>query len=358
MGARARELRDQPHGRTPLAVLTKTQRPCHLLGMDRLPPLNPLRAFEAAGRLKSIRKAAAEMLVTPGAVSRQVHVLEVHLGVKLFRRLPRSIALTAAGEQYLEEVSRCFAGIQAATQKVTGRGGRKTLNVRAYTTFAMKWLIPRLSSFHALHPDIEVRLTTSLEAVNFELEGVDCAFRLGDGAWPGFGVDRLVRNELIPVCSPQLLAKGALHEPSDLARHTLLHSLARPDDWKHWLAAAGAGGVNAYGGQKYESSVLSNQAAIEGQGVSIAQRVMVESDLAEGRLVAPFALMLDMGAYTYYLIYPRDRLRGAPFRKFREWVVAKAGETHDVPPLHTRPEARQHVQAAMACAAPGPASVM
>ena len=217
--------------------------------MNNLPPLNPLRAFEAAGRLKSIRKAAEELSVTAGAVSRQVQILETHLGVPLFRREARSATLTAAGEKYLAEITEHLDGIREATMKLTGARGHpsKILKVRAYVTFAMKWLIPRLSSFHNANPTMEVLITASLEAVDFENEDVDCAIRLGDGHWPEYEVDRLVANELVPVCSPKFRWAAKLKNPSDLAGRTLLHSLSRPDDWKHWLRAAGQIDIEPYG---------------------------------------------------------------------------------------------------------------
>jgi LysR family glycine cleavage system transcriptional activator len=290
--------------------------------MNQLPPLNPLRAFEAAGRLKSIRKAADELSVTPGAVSRQVQILETHLGIPLFRRESRSAILTAAGEQYLAAITEHIDGIREATLKLTGERGRsrEILKVRAYVTFAMKWLIPRLSSF----PSTEARITASLEAVDFEHEDVDGAIRLGDGHWPEYEVDRLVANELIPVCSPEFRRTTMLKHPSDLAGRTLLHSLARPDDWMYWLKAAGQTGIDAYAGLKYQSSVMVHQAAIEGQGIAIAQKVLVDDDLQRRRLVQPFKLSCDRGDFTYYLIYPKNRLRNPSFRKFRSWLVEQA----------------------------------
>ena len=184
--------------------------------MNQLPPLNPLRAFEAAGRLKSIRKAAEELSVTAGAVSRQVQILETYLGIPLFRREARAAILTAAGEQYLAEITAHLDGIREATLKLTGVRGRSrdVLKVRAYITFAMKWLIPRLSSFHDANPATEVRITASLEAVDFEHEDVDCAIRLGDGNWPHCEVDKLVANELVPVCSPDYRREAKLKSPS------------------------------------------------------------------------------------------------------------------------------------------------
>ena len=294
--------------------------------MNQLPPLNPLRAFEAAGRLKSIRKAADELSVTPGAVSRQVQALETYLGVRLFRRESRSAIPTAAGEQYLTAITEHLDGIREATLKLTGERGRarEILKIRAYVTFAMKWLIPRLSSFHEANASTEVRITASLEAVDFEHEDIDGAIRLGDGHWSGYEMDRLVTNELVPVSSPDFRRRAMLRHPSDLIGRTLLHSLARPDDWMYWLKAAGQTGIDAYAGLKYQSSVMVYQAAIEGQGVAIAQKVLVDDELQHGRLVRPFALICDRGDFTYYLIYPKNRQRNPSFRKFRSWLVEQA----------------------------------
>lgn len=301
--------------------------------MDRLPPLNPLRAFEAAGRLRSIRRAAEELSVTPGAVSRQVQALEVYLGLPLFRRDPREIVLTVEGEQYLEAVSAHLEGIRVATQKLTGRRSVEILRVRAYTTFSMKWLIPRLSSFHEEHPMVEVRLTTSNETVDFERENVDGAIRLGDGDWPGVEVDRLLPNELVPLCTPGYRRKLELKTPSDLARARLLHSLIRLDDWRLWLAAAGATQIDPYAGPKFASSTLAYQATLEGQGIMMAQKALFMDDLKARRLVQAMAPALDRGGHTYYFIYPRNRLRNPAFRRFRQWLLDQAS------PAGPQPEA-------------------
>jgi DNA-binding transcriptional LysR family regulator len=189
-----------------------------------------MRAFEAAGRLASIRQAASELHVTPAAVSRQVRLLEEYLGVRLFTSGHRAVTLTPAGRQYLADIRTHLAGIRRATGKLLESRRGKVLNIRAYTTFAMRWLIPRLSSFHSCHPDVEVRLTTSLEGVDFEREEVDAAIRLGCGPWAGLQADRLVPNTLLPVCSPTLVAGAALPlDASMLSSQTLLHSLARAD---------------------------------------------------------------------------------------------------------------------------------
>lgn len=291
---------------------------------SELPPLNPLRAFVCAGRLLNIRKAASELNVTPGAVSRQVKVLEAHLGLKLFRRSANSLTLTSVGERYLEDVTLHMDAIADATRKITGRVEKDVLRIRAYTTFAMRWLIPRLNGFHASHPSVEVQLTTSLEAIDFEREHVDGAIRLGDGEFPGLVADKLVDNELVPVCSPGLAASAGLKEPADLARVPLLHSLARLEDWRLWAQSAGLDPALGQGGPKFQSSVLSYEAAALGQGVAIAQKVLVLRELANGTLVVPFGPACDRGRFTYYLVFPRRRLQKPAFRDFRHWLLAEA----------------------------------
>lgn len=292
--------------------------------MDWLPPLNPLRAFEAAGRFGSVRRAAEELGVTPGAVSRQVQVLENELGVQLFRRSPSAMALTVQGEQYLAAICPHLDGIREASRRLTGRRGPEVLKVRAYTTFAMKWLIPRLSVYQQMNRVTDVRLTTSLENVDFDREDVDCAIRLGDGNWPGLEADRLVPNELIPVCTEALCRKAGLRTPQDLQRVSLLHSLARPDDWRYWLEAAELQGIDPYAGPRYASSVLALQAAMAGQGIMLAQKALMTDDLRDGRLMQPFGPALDRGSFTYYLVFPPGRLRNPAFRRFRAWLIDQA----------------------------------
>lgn len=291
--------------------------------MDRLPPLNAIRAFEAAARHMSITLAAEELHVTPGAVSRQIKTLEDALGVQLFTRGHRNISLTRQGQDYFRAVTRAIEVLREGTRKLQRRRQRKQLKIRAYTTFAMRWLIPRLSGFHAAHPDVEVLLKASLEPVDFRNEDIDGAIRLGDGNWPGAHAIRLVDNVLVPVASPALLGAGPkLKRPADLAHHTLLHSIARPDDWGHWLEAAGVSEqIDARAGMTYESSAMSYAAAVEGQGVAIAQRFLVEKDLQEGRLVTPFKKALDMGDFTYYLLTPAHREESADMKRFRLWLL-------------------------------------
>jgi LysR family transcriptional regulator, glycine cleavage system transcriptional activator len=297
--------------------------------MKGLPPLNPLRAFEVAGRLRSIRRAGDELAVTAGAVSRQVQTLEAHLGIQLFRREPREIVLTSEGERYLEVISSSLARINEATQLLTGRRGVKLVRIRGYITFSMNWLIPRIGQFQEGNPDIEVQLTASNEKVDFEKENIDAAIRLGDGQWDGMHSEKLVKNLLAPVCSPKLIKQRPLERPSDLDHVTLLHSTVRSDDWRLWAERFADGEINTDNGNKYASSALVYQAAIEGQGVAMAQMALVKNHIAEGRLNKLFDHELDMGDFTYYLIYPKDRLRNPSFRKFKDWLINTVADETD-----------------------------
>lgn len=268
--------------------------------------------------------AANELHVTPGAVSRQIRTLEEVLGVQLLHRGHRQITLTRTGDDYYRAVTKAMEGLREATLRLTKRAKRKQLKVRAYTTFAMRWLIPRLSSFHAANPGIEVLLTASLEPVDFRKEDIDGAIRLGDGKWSGVNAYRLVSNVLVPVCSPSLISASTtkVKRPADLRHQTLLHSIARPDDWGYWLEAAGVDEqVDSRSGMTYQSSAMAYAAAVEGQGFAIAQRFLVAADLQSGKLVAPFRQTVDMGEFTYYLLTPADRKESASMATFRKWML-------------------------------------
>ncbi|MGB3431248.1 LysR substrate-binding domain-containing protein [Achromobacter sp.] len=288
--------------------------------MDALPPLNAVRTFEAAGRLASISEAAAELCVTPSAVSRQIRLLEEHLGRKLFYRQHRAIVLTPTGKQYLADVAKSLVALRRATSVAMKPQRQATFTIRAPHSIAMRWLLPELAKFRVQYPDIDVKLHTSLTPPDFECEDLDAGIVLGRGDWKGGLSYMLLRNELIPVCSPE---KGRrLRTPKDLVGETLLHVFGRPDDWTAWLRAAKVRGIDIDRGMKYESSALAYEAALEGYGVAIAQKGLIDRDLREGRLVAPFDLTVDQGDYTYYFVLPPDgyKRRSAALTTFRRWV--------------------------------------
>lgn len=290
-----------------------------------LPPLVALRAFEATARHLSATKAAAELHVTLGAVSHQLRVLETFLDAELFVRGHRQLSLTPRGALYFDAVSAAFERLRLATRAVQRPGHPARIQVRAYTTFALRWLIPRLSDFYAQQRGVELSLSVSHDPVDFKRDDLDFAIRLGvPGDWPGATVERLLPNVLAPVCSPALLAAGApLKTPVDLRRHVLLQCSApeRRQDWMDWFAAQGHATVHAQGQLHFESSALAYQAAVEGHGVALAQLPLVRQDLDAGRLVRPLAEVLDKGVYTYYLIHPAHLPLDGPRQAFRTWLM-------------------------------------
>ncbi|MBO9354664.1 LysR family transcriptional regulator [Bordetella petrii] len=290
--------------------------------MKRVPvPLNPLRAFEASARLLSFTLAAEELSVTQVAISRQVRVLENYLGVELFTRGPRSIQLTDAGARLYPSVGRAFDEISHAAALVSRRNRPDVLAIQAYTTFAQHGLIPLLSRFHEKYPGIEVRLSASTQAVDFAHQDLDAAIRSGTGQWPDYESDFLAPIELLPVASPRLLkAVGGLRDAGDLRRVTLLHSLARPDDWAAWLRTAGCGNATGLRVLKFENSAMAYEAAIQGVGCAIGIRALVGRYLASGALVAPFALTHTLPG-GYYLVRPKGRNESPALRIFRAWLL-------------------------------------
>ncbi len=289
----------------------------------RLPPLPGLRAFEAVARLLSFRRAAEELCVTKSAVSHQIQALEDFLGARLLSRDTREVALTEAGQTFLPEVQAALERLAAAVARLRSRARSGPLTISLLPTFAVRWLIPRLADFHRRHPGIDVRLHTSLEAVDFAHSDIDLAVRYGRGDWPGLHCDRLLAESLLPVCSPALLnGPVPLKEPADLARHTLLHNSAHPDEWMLWLTAAGVTGIDLERGPSFAYSELLLRAAAEGLGVAMARRHLVEEDLAAGRLVAPFKFAYARGC-RYWLVCPTEALRDPRVAAFREWLLAQ-----------------------------------
>ena len=291
--------------------------------LRRLPPLNAVRAFEAVARNGSVTRAARELSVTQGAVSRHVGTLEHWLGARLFVRTQRGLTLTPQGSAYFRALRGALDQIDHATRQLQQSPDESLLRLKLPPTFAIRWLIPRLARFHALHPRIDVQITTSHERADFDREDIDACIHSEREPPPGPGFRRLVGEVLLPVCSPRLLARDTLSAPADLSRHVLLCSLNRPDDWPAWLAAAGVPGIDGNSGLKFENAALAYQAAIDELGVMIAQRAMVEDDLAAGRLVAPIALPLRT-AGGYYLAYPPYRPPSARVAAFEEWIVREA----------------------------------
>ncbi|MEQ8814299.1 MAG: LysR substrate-binding domain-containing protein [Thalassobaculum sp.] len=258
--------------------------------MRPLPSATALQAFEAAGRLGSFLLAARELNVTPGAVSRRIQALEAHLGRPLFERDHKRVALTASGDEYLRDIQVPLQRIVASTERLRAGHRAEGISVCAYPTFAIRWLIPRWGRLHDRYPQIDIRLSTSLEPAAFDSGQYDLAFQIlrGDEARRGLDAETLLDIDTYPVCAPALAER--IHAPSDLAAHTLLHSAPRPGDWPQWLDAAGVAGIDPGGGLHFETTNLAWHAAIEGLGVAIGVEALVAEDLAAGRLVRPFEI--------------------------------------------------------------------
>ncbi len=294
----------------------------------RLPPLNALRAFEAAARLMSFTRAAEELEITPSAVSHQIRGLERYLGLRLFRRANRTLMLSDEGQNYLPALREAFDMIHAATTRLGARQAGGTLTVSLLSSFAVRWLIPRLPRFQLLHPEIEVRLSTSTRLVDFRREDVDCAIRYGAGSWPGLAADRLLSEDIFPVASPRLLrGPWPLKEPRDLAHHSLLHTMSWREGWRQWLTAAGLAGaalgeIDPERGPQFETSDLALAAAAEGLGVAMGRTALVADDLRSGRLVAPFDVRLASDS-AYYLVTPDDRRDQSKIADFRAWLLSE-----------------------------------
>ena len=291
-----------------------------------LPSLNGLRAFEAAARHLSFTRAAEELSVTQAAVSHQIRTLEDRLGTALFIRRNRSLFLTPAGQAYLPPVRAAFDQLHQATESLDRQESTGALTVSTLASFAIKWLVPRLAGFQAVEPDIDVRITTGMGMVDFDREEVDMAIRYGRGVWPGLRADRLLTEDIFPVCSPALLeGDRPLREPADLKRHQLLHVAGFRDDWRVWLTAAGERGVDPEQGLVFDMSVTTLQAAIDGLGVALGHAPLVQADLAAGRLVAPFDITLPT-EMAYYVVAPTASADRPKVKAFREWLLTAADE--------------------------------
>ena len=294
-----------------------------------LPPLSALRAFEAAARHMSFSKAADELHVTPAAVSHQIHALEQDLGVMLFHRMNRSIELTASARVLLPGLTEAFAGIQSSVRRLRAHNDTGTLTVTASPSFAAKWLVLRLHRFQEQCLEVDVRISATDDVVDLTKGDFDIAIRYGAGHYPGLEVELLLKNEVFPACSPQLLAKGPpLRSPDDLPLHNLIHDQTIERDplvptWSMWLKAAGVKNVPATAGLSFNNMHLALDAAIAGHGVVLAQSTIAAADLAAGRLVRLFSLALP-DQFAYYVVTAPGALERPKIRAFRDWLRCEA----------------------------------
>lgn len=294
--------------------------------MRKLPPLNSLRAFEAAGRHLSFSKAADELSVTPAAISQQIKILEEYFGYSLFQRQPRGLCLTDAGAQLLPFTSDAFDQLHHAVRLAKVRNDTSILTVSVSPSLGSKWLVPKLESFRAAHPKFDIRLDATDRIVDFEHDQVDVAIRYGPGKYRGLVSEQLIENYTFPVCSPKLITgKHALRDMADLKHHTLLHTewVSISDTaphWPTWLKAAGVDFEHAERGPRFTNETMALQAAIEGQGVLLSSTAVAAGDLAKGLLVRPFGELQEANHITHYLVYPKSHLSDPKVRAFCEWT--------------------------------------
>jgi LysR family glycine cleavage system transcriptional activator len=294
----------------------------------RLPPLNALRAFEAAARHLNFSRAADELSVTPGAVSQQIQNLEDYVGVSLFKRTPKGLLLTDAAQTALPALRDAFDRLAEASSLLTAAVDGRRLTLTAPPSFAAKWLVPRLKRFEEVYPSVDVWLSADMDIVDFAAGEIDLAIRYGAGRYPGLELQRLLTETVILVASPVLIADNPLERLEDLANHTLLHD-GSPDadescpDWAMWLAARGVRGVDGSRGPRFNQSSLVIEAATGGRGIALAKRTLAQDDLDAGRLVAPLQIATAVD-FAYYIVHPKAKGRLPQVKAFVAWISAEA----------------------------------
>lgn len=306
-----------------------------------LPPLKSLRAFESAGRHLSFRKAAAELHVTPAAISHQIKLLEDHLGIQLFKRMTRAVELTEVGRAFLPKLKEAFEHVAQAVNSVRTYQETGTLSICVPPLFGAKWLTPRIRGFVQSFPDIDIRLSTSMRLVDQRRPGLaiaigeceadepDVTVRFGTGRYPGCQVDKLFEVSFTPLCSPQLLAgRRPLRKPADLRHHLLLHDdLSQVSDgwatWGQWLDAARTNDVDPGRGPHFSLPQLCIEAAVDGSGVLLGAREVLAQDIAAGRLVAPFDVVVESNA-AYYVVSCAQDANHPKIAAFRRWLLKEA----------------------------------
>lgn len=289
----------------------------------RLPPLNGLRAFEAASRHRSFKRAAEELNVTPTAISHQIRRLEEFLNTKLFFRENRAVHLTREAEEYLPSVRVAFEELSKATDRLRQGDGVERLTVSTLTYVGARWIVQRLGAFKAAHPRIDVRITTSTQAGELRKGGIDIGIRRGKGRWPGMRADWLMNQKVVPVLSPGLLLDASpVRVPADLAQFTLLHVAAEPGAWRRWFDLAGVPGADVSHGLTFDQSITAIQAAIDGLGIALGRTPFIRAELDTGMLIAPVPLYIEDDE-DFYVVAPEETADDPPVKAFRDWLLSE-----------------------------------
>jgi len=293
--------------------------------MMHLPSIMALRAFEVAAQRLNFTQTASELNLTQGAVSHQIRELETRLGVTLFERKGRGLALSSAGQRYLPFAQEALERLRAGERSLKADSPDTSLTVSLSPPFAAKWLVPRLGAFLTTHPDLDLRISASMQHVTFADDGIDMAIRHGNGDWPDLHVTRLWTEDIFPVCSPALLANGPpLRRIADLAGHVLIHDRSR-SGWTTWLDNVGAdtSGIDLDRGPGFNETSLAIDAAVAAQGVALSRSALVAGDLAAGRLVQPLQ-ETQPAPFAYWIVCPKASAEQPNIVRFRNWLIEEA----------------------------------
>lgn len=289
-----------------------------------LPPIGALVAFECAARHESFSRAAEELHLTQGAISRQIRTLEEIVGVALFERVRQRVVLSEAGRAYLGDVRRSLGDLGEATHRVMGFAGtRGVLDLAVLPTFGTRWLVPRLPRFLASHPDVTVNLAARIAPFDFAEEPFDAAIHVGQPVWAGGVLEHLMDETVVPVADPGFVGRHAIVAPEDLATAPLIHQSTRPTAWADWFGRVGVASEAAWRGPRFDQFSMVAEAAAVGLGAALVPRFLVEEELASGRLAVLFPQTLDT-ASAYFVVHPASKGRSALLRAFEEWIVEEA----------------------------------
>lgn len=290
----------------------------------KIPNTGALLAFEAAARHESFTKAARELALTQSAICRQIAGLEGYLGVKLFLRSKRGVALTEAGQTYSRQVSLRLDAVERDTLELMARRGLGgTLELATVPTFATRWLLPRLAGFQKAYPDITINLSTSTRPFLFDATHFDAAIYFGDATWPGTEARPLMQEELVPVCSPRLIAPRKKLAAEEILDYPLLQQTTRPYAWRQWFESLNLAIEGDMTGPRYELFSMLSQAAIHEMGIALIPRFLIEDELKSGQLMVPVKHAY-LSEKSYCLIYPEHKAESAVLTHFRDWLEAEA----------------------------------
>lgn len=304
--------------------------------------MHALRAFDAAARERSLTRAAEALNVTHGAISHQIKSLEADLGVRLTQRAGRGIRLTDEGERFASRVRAAFGELSAAVHEITSRANPRLLRVSVVPSFAARWLLPRMGSFLAACPDVDLDVRSNMSNVDFDRDDADVAIRYGHGDWPRVAAEHLLDDRFFPVCSPRILGARKPKAPADLARFTLLRSGDEP--WKPWFDAAGLDWPEPSRGPIFNDSSLMLQAAAEGQGVALARGSLLGHDIRNGVLVRLFDVAAP-ASRKFWLVYPPRMADSPNLATFRQWLHDEIAAERHVPPASPRAGKRRSIRA-------------